>query len=397
MAHHQKSTLAVLTAAASALPVYSGPARAGTVDEPTVGYRYSYYSEDDLPDDRLSGGSASRYEISTHQFQLSRPLGDELELETDVMIETMSGASPWFITPGADGRPVQVMSGATIQEDRYDLMTRLTRHEETGAKALLLGISTENDYLALTGGLEGEWEFDERQRTLSAAIGYSYDQLDPTDGGSTRFPDRIISADRDRVTSSVGFSQIFSARTVAQVGASLAYETGYLSDPYKQVFVDGDLLPDARPDRRVRLSVSGRLRHYLKRLAAAVHLDARFYSDDWGVYSDTVEAAWLQNIGGQWRAEARLRWYEQSGADFYSPYFNAERGDAHYSSDYRLSPYGAVSVRVAVERAWPAWVVSLAAERYEADASYALQDVAVENPGLVQFSVISAAIQYRWN
>ena len=39
----------------------------------------------------------------------------------DGLSEAMSGSSPWFVLPGLDGDPVQVMSGATIADDRQEL------------------------------------------------------------------------------------------------------------------------------------------------------------------------------------------------------------------------------------------------------------------------------------
>ena len=49
-----------------------------------------------------------------------------------------------------------------------------------------------------------------------------------------------------------------------------------------------------------------------------------------------------------------LRYYTQSQADFYAPYYISERSDGYYSSDYRLSPYGALAWRVKARDALPA-------------------------------------------
>jgi hypothetical protein len=129
---------------------------------------------------------------------------------------------------------------------------------------------------------------------------------------------------------------------------------------------------------------------------AALQVDYRHYGDSWEVASDTVEIGWHQNLPDQWKIVPSVRWYEQGHADFYRDYFTAERDDGDYSSDYRLSAYGALSGRIALQKDGKNWSASLAGEYYEADASYALPDVARENPGLVEFTVVSASFVYRF-
>ena len=68
--------------------------------------------------------------------------------------------------------------------------------------------------------------------------------------------------------------------------------------------------------------------------------------------------------------------------------------DGYYSSDYRLSPYGALSFRVKLAETIGDWTVSLSAERYISDKSYSLQSVDVENPGLVDFTLFTFGVDY---
>lgn len=390
--------LLALTAAAAALPGYQGTAQAWAEYESDAAYRFSFYQEDNLPAGATTNGQGERYEIATHQFHLLRPLSEEWDYSADVMVETMSGASPWFVVPDADGQPIQVMSGATIDEDRVAVQGKLRKYGERSRHSYSLGVSKEKDYRSISGGIEGEWELAQRQQTLSAGLGYSADQLTPTDGGSARFPNRIREADKSTVTAYAGITQAWTPRTLAQLTLGLSYGDGYLSDPYKQAYVDGDLLPDSRPQRRQSWSLTGRIRHYLERFRAALHLDARYFADDWGVGADTLEIAWVQKLDEHWRWAPRLRWYEQGYADFYRPYFTAPRADGYYSSDYRLSAYGALSLRLGLDRVnEKGWSFGFAVETYDSEGGYALRNVNRENPGLVDFMVFSAALSYTWS
>jgi hypothetical protein len=100
-----------------------------------------------------------------------------------------------------------------------------------------------------------------------------------------------------------------------------------------------------------------------------------------------------------------VRYYTQSQADFYEPFVTAAfdaTNIPHASSDYRLSPYGALSGKLRVEAHvsdWPfhmAWKLGASYERYQSAASLAIQSVDVENPGLVSFNVIMINLSARF-
>ena len=51
---------------------------------------------------------------------------------------------------------------------------------------------------------------------------------------------------------------------------------------------------EQRPTVRNQLSWDARLAQYIAPLDAAVHVDYRFYHDDWGITAHTLEADWGQ-------------------------------------------------------------------------------------------------------
>lgn len=385
-----------LSAAAAALPACAPTAQAAVTWEADAGYRASYYREADLPASATNGLDGQRMEVLTQQFHHQGPINGELDYAIDATLDTISGASPWFIVPDAEGRPIQILSGATIDDQRYALQGRLRQHTASGRRAVQAGVSKENDYLAISGAVEGEWDFDRESRTLSGGLGYSYDQLRPTEGGSARFPDRARRGDKDTLNVYGAFTQAFSKLTLAQVGASFSRGHGFLSDPYKRVFVAGDIIPERRPGERLAVAVTARLRHFLPSMNAALHLDLRSYFDDWGIGSDTVEARWVQTLPGGWRLSPSLRWHQQGKADFYRPFFTTARADHYHSADPRLSAFGAIGARLSVQKEWGDWQASLSAEGYRADADYAIRHVDSASPGLVEFGVVSLAFTYRW-
>lgn len=388
------SRLAALTTAALCLPGYAPVAHAWTDEQGEVGYRYSHYGESDLPAAATNGQNGERYQVDSHQFRLLKPVSARYALTADLMVETMSGASPWFVVPDSDGRSIQVMSGATIDDQRLALDLKPSRYREQGQETISLGFSKEQDYFSLSAGIETRQDFNHRNTTVSAAVGVSRDFLEPTDGASTRFPNRIGSADKTTGQALLAVSHALSPLTALQLSLSYSHSAGYLSDPYKQVYVDADILPDARPDKRSQLAAGLRLRQYFPNLNAALHADYRRFGDSWDVVSDTLEVAWHQRLPGDWRLSPSVRWYEQGAAEFYRNYFTAPRADAHYSSDYRLSAYGAVAYRIVASKQWGPWAFTASAERYNSSTGYALHETDEANPGLVDFTVLSMSL--RW-
>ncbi len=388
-----RRALQTLSSAALALPAYAGAPPAGT----TLDYHFFHYAENDLPADRVAGSQRGRYDIDGHKLQAETPLGARYGLRADLTVETMSGASPWFVSPGQDGRPVQVMSGASIEDSREDLSVEVTRYDDERTLGLSLGHSQEDDYTATYVGFQYGFEPQGGQLNYGIGLSYSNDELEPTDGGSTQYPDRIIRASKDQLSLQASLTQILSANSLLQWGLSYARNTGYLSDPYKLVFADGNTAPDTRPDERNVGAWYLRWRRYFKPLAGAWHVDYRGTADDWEVQTTTVETHWVQRLAQRWRLSSGLRYYSQSQADFYAPYFEAAPANGLMSSDYRLSPYGAVSAMLQVNYSLQSFELGLGYEYYEADGSLALGNVSVENPGLLSFELINLRVAWRFD
>jgi len=392
-----KPSLGALTAAAMALPGLAG-AQAPAIDAAgtQVDYLFSHYREADISGGRTaSGESSERYEINTHSFRVMSPLG-ERTLGVDLMYETLSGASPWFVQPGSDGKPLQVMSRPTIDEDRIDVSANLRSPlSETLALNLGGGLSDENDYRSLYGSVGVELNPDRGPLTLSASIGYASDSLEPTQGTTAT---STLDEDKRSLRLNAGASYILNRVTVVQGSVGYQDHSGFLSDPYKAAFIESisGTVFDSRPDGRRSHHVLAGIRHFVEPLQGALHADYRYYRDDWEIHSHTVELTWHQTLPDSWRVSPGVRWYSQSEAFFYAPYYGTARADGFASSDYRLSPSGALSFRLDVNKRWNGWAFGAGVEHYDSKGSYAAGSVRVENPGLVSYTALNARIAFAF-
>jgi len=355
-------------------------------------YRYTHYDEAPLPLDKLAFGDPRRYEIGSHQFRILKNLGDSYALELNYLHEAMSGSSPWYVVPGDDG-PLQVMSGATIRERRNQVDISLARQRGDFTHTGALGYSIENDYKALYGSYSEERESDDGLRTVSWGGSYSNDEISPTDA---QFYGRVAHAQRDSISGSLSMTQILNRNAVIQSGIGLTRQAGFLSDPYKQVWIGQAVLNDSRPDQRLSFAWTTRFRQYMERSRAALVLDYRFFRDDWKITAHTFDAAWRQPLGENWEISPSIRYYSQNSPDFYQPYYLVLPADGYWSSDYRLATFGALSYRLKATFRQERWSFSLGGEYYNSDESLAISGRPENTPALVDFWRVTAGFEVNF-
>ena len=391
-------TLAMLTTSAlSLVPGLAQRAAAQTPDNSwSLEYGYSMYSEGSIPASKVSAGSPDRYDIDTHQFKLQAPLGSRFSLGFDVTYEKMTGASPWFIEPDLNGDPIVVMTGASIEDARTDVLGNVTYLGDRSTTTLSGGASLEDDYTSVNVGFARTKDYNQKNSTLSWGLGFSTDTIDPT---STSFDPNPDKHSKKAGTFMLGFAQVLSRSSAIQSSLTYQYSDGYLSDPYKLVSAGGINRADRRPGTRTQLSWLTRYRQHFDKLHGSLHADYRFYWDTWAVLSHTIELGWYQNLFDIVTVAPRARYYSQGAADFYAPYFGAGLGakeDA--SSDFRLSPYGAISYGVTAEvrldqLVHSNWKLAVNWESYMSGGNYSLGKVRTENPALVDFNVLMVSLQ----
>ncbi len=346
-----------------------------------IEYRYTFYDEEPLPLDKLAFGDPRRYEIQSHQFRILKNLNETYSLEVDYLHEAMSGSSPWYVMPGENG-PLQVMSGATIRERRQQIDLSIARRGDGYTHKAALGYSTENDDEALYASYAGEKDSEDGLRTLAGGVSYSDDEITPTDA---LIHGRVLHAERDSISASLGLTQVLNRNAVIQSGISLTRQSGFLSDPYKQVWINQAVLNDSRPGKRVMFAWSTRFRQYLERSRAALAVDYRYFRDDWEISAHTLEAAWRQPLGSNWEIAPSVRYYSQASPDFYALFYFEQPQDGLWSSDYRLATYGALSYKLKAEFRQERWSLSMGAEYYSSSESLALSGRPENTPALVDF------------
>ncbi|HET7065945.1 MAG TPA: DUF3570 domain-containing protein [Rudaea sp.] len=379
-----------MSAATTLVPEAHAQTATGADTESLVSYRFNEYDEDAFAP-RPVIGSPERYGVISQQFQLATPVGTDAALNASATHEVMSGSSPWYVAPGPDNRPIQVMSGATIRDHRSAVSASWTQGTgSSGGTTYSASYSAERDYHATAVGIE-------RSIPLSAALtlgvggSFSHDLISPTDA---QLYGRVEHAQKNTASLFGSLAWIIDRSSVLQTGIQINSEHGFLSDPYKLVTVGDGTIHDLRPGQRDAVAWLVRYRHAFAGPDASLHLDFRYAQDSWGVTSQTLEAAWYQPLPARWQLVPGLRYYSQHEARFYAPFFSDPSVHNFFTSDYRLGTFGAFSASINLRKRFGQWEFSGGVERYHSATDYALGGSDAAVPAVVSYTRAFIGLDY---
>lgn len=333
----------------SALAVYSESDSRVTAVEPIVSLRKDMGGERilgvKLTLDSLTGASPNGALAATSAQTFTGPSGNgnytsaagETPLDTEFKDTRAAIGINWEQPWGAGNR---ISFGGNISKE-YDFTSAgfnaAIAHDLNDKNTTLsLGVNLEADVINAVGGIPDP--------LTSLAVGQNPEHKH--DGSENKQVSDLL----------MGVSQVMNRHWLTQLNLSLGTSSGYHSDPYKILSVlsaDGSLatnpsasdskwyLYDSRPDSRLRQSLYWGNKIHLRE--DVIDFSYRYYSDDWGIKSHTLDVRYRYEFGGNMYLEPRVRWYSQTAADFYHLYLNesvAAAGELEYaSSDSRLGEF----------------------------------------------------------
>lgn len=323
-----EGALGALMQAALALPILVVPAKAGAAEVGEIGFATLGYKERGL------------MKVTEPLLWGRMTIAEVWEVQASGAIDIVTGASPELVS-NVSGRPVQSVTGASINDRRTTSDVRVTRHFGDFALTASRARSDEEDYRSRAFGVQASLELAGRNTTLTAGFGRSNDRV----GSSV---DTTLDAPRYTREYLLGVTQVLSPLALVQSTVTVTRGHGWYNDPYKLTltyYPDESLptlLPDLRPDHRDTLAWLTRYRRHFPGTGGTLQADYRFYRDDWGIRAHTLELAWEHPLGERWSVRPSLRYYTQSAADFYAPVVPRPQPQA-LSSDQRLGAFGGVS------------------------------------------------------
>jgi hypothetical protein len=338
--------------------------------------------------DRVSAAEV----IATYSKMLKRGWS----LSGTATYDALTGASPNGATPsrgiqtftrpsgsgGYTAQPGETPLDDTFHDTRFGLSGSATKQLDRNT-IVELGARFSAEYDYFSGGVSAgiSRDLNQRNTTLSLSGSYSHDVISPEGGIPNPFTSMLayagegeddegeveIEADdddhgtrledndsKDVLDVVFGLTQVLGRKMVARFNYSFNHTSGYLTDPFKILSVleppgsadagePVDYRYEKRPDSRTKHALYGQILRYLG--GNTIDLSYRYFWDDWGVNSHTVDAFYRQQLGRGNSLQPHIRWYRQTEADFYRLYLlDGSPLPQYASADSRLAAFDAYTV-----------------------------------------------------
>ena len=343
-------TIATSTMLASVSPV----TQAASDSDWEVDSAILYYSETD------------RVTAIEPVVKLRKKIAEDEYIGFRVVVDSLTGSSAsgaiatngpqTFTTPS--GTSYTTAAGETpLDPSFHDTRVALNAEWEKPLSKTVKGLfsvnaSSEYDYDSYGIAANISWDFNNRNTTLVTGLAYNSDTVNPVNGAPTGLNEMSATkttqgSNLDKTVTDIlfGVTQVISRNTIMQFNYSHGEDDGYLTDPYKILSVldnsgnllsgSGKYLYEKRPTTRSRDAIYIKAVHQFSE--DVLHLSYRYYSDDWGIDSNTFDARYRYELGGGHYLQPHVRYYQQNKADFY--HYNLVAGNIpqYASADYRLS------------------------------------------------------------
>ncbi len=238
---------------------------------------------------------------------------------------------------------VEVSGASEYKEERnqYSLGFDLLRGKST--YSLSYADSDEDDYQSQTVSFGASHDMFGDLTTLSFGFSRGSDVVRRSAGPML---DATFKRAVDRRAYRLGLSQILTKSLITSLNLEVITDEGFLNNPYRSYrFVDPAddtqfaLAAELYPNTRTSNAVAFNARYFLPYRAAA-QFGYRYFTDTWGIRADTVEIGYVQPLKSRpWTLQAKLRYYTQDHADFYSDLFDRMNQQNFLARDKELSSF----------------------------------------------------------
>jgi len=334
-------------------------------------YRYQYYDEQD-----------GRIDVESHYLDYEHRWG-ATSASLRLAVDSLSGETPSGVPSETDERGWDFVN---IEDERRVAVATIEHEINDYTLTFEYAHSKEDDYRSNAVTAKVSREFNQKNTTLTGGVSFAFDEVLATD-----FTNIFENEDKDTLDVSVGLSQILTPNTLFDLTLGYGRSRGFLADPYRRISQDESQIiagpfgpieiegpfeyPENRPNEQHRFMAKASVRHYFEEVDGALKLSYRFYANSDSVEGHTAELKWIQQVTEEVSVTPYLRYYQQSGADYYYPTLTGTgiRGTGltdgsgpNYSADYRVSKLEALTYGVRV--AWDVrsdLTLDLQLERYE--------------------------------
>ena len=285
-----------------------------------------------LPEDRADllyhsydGGGVT---IQGPSVLVRKAFADTVSVSANYYVDKVTGASI----------DVEASASAYVEE-RIETSVGVDYLYDSTLMSLSYSTSNENDYQAKTIGFSVSQDFFGDLTTLS--LGYSLG--DDTIGRNDE-ADFAESLQRRRY--SLSLTQVLTKSWIVALNAESVVDEGYLNNPYRSVrYLDnGDYFyqREQYPGTRNSDALALRSMVYLP-YRAAVKTELRGFTDSWGIEAHNLLLSYTHPFRERWLFEGKVRYYQQTQADFYADLYPFIDAQNFLARDKELSTFNSTS------------------------------------------------------
>ncbi|MBK7582253.1 MAG: DUF3570 domain-containing protein [Myxococcales bacterium] len=268
-----------------------------------------------------------------------------------------------------------VISQASITDIRHVVSGSFTLSRKNTSLTAAYSYAAESDYKSQSIAVIAGTDFLQKNTRLELSYARGFDKVcnvsyppnrdpsvrTPLDSSSGCFTSdkKRQELDIDLDTFSAAWTQAWTPVFTTQAMFTFGLNHGFLGNPYRGVVVgaSGQVAQEHHPEDRARFAGAIKAKYFLRGLDMMVGIGARGYRDTWDILSQTYELEAERYMLPWLRASVKLRYYNQTGALFWSDdYTGGEpatgpRGQ-YWSGDRELSPLKSYLVGGGVLASW---------------------------------------------
>lgn len=249
-----------------------------------------------------------------------------------------------YTSASSDMIDLKANSSASHADTRIYPALSWSRENESKGTTLLAGISTssEYDYQSYSANIGFAKKTPDKMGEFTAKFQAFLDQVKMVAPIELRNDPAIQSSGtqgRNTFALSLAYSQIINQNFQIEVLGDAVQQTGYLSLPFHRVyFNDNSVHQETLPDKRFKIPLGVRANYFFgdKVILRAYY---RYYTDDWGLKSNTLSLETPVKISPFVSVSPFYRYYSQTAAKYFAPYQQHTAIDDFYTSNYDLSKF----------------------------------------------------------
>ncbi|WP_316785231.1 DUF3570 domain-containing protein [Pedobacter frigiditerrae] len=270
-----------------------------------------------------------------------------------------------YTSASSDKIDLQANSSASHADTRlYPSLSWSVENEKKGTTlALGLSSSSEFDYQSFGGNIAFSTKTKDRSGEFTAKFQTYLDQVTLIQPVELRIGnnghDQYGSATRNTFAGSLSYSQIINERLQLMFLADIVQQNGYLSLPFHRVyFHDGTVHQENLPDSRFKIPLGFRANYFIgDNLIVKTYY--RYYTDNWGLKSNTAEVELPIKFNAFFSLSPFYRYYTQTAAKYFAPYQTHTIADQYYNSNYDLSKFNSNFYGAGIRFAPPKGILGL--------------------------------------